>query len=1039
MKKPFSIIIIFIALAILGVSLIVRLPLRLMPSNDLPSVSVSFTMKNASSRIVESEVTAKLEAALARINGVKSIISKSGNGHGFISIDFDKYADMNKIRFETSAVIRQIWNQLPEGVSYPTINSSKVNNDADGPIITYGVSSSLSSDEILKYADKKIRQQLGKIGGVKNVKFYGGTNKVLNLTYDKEKLENIGTSHNDIIEALSQQNNSLHSGLGIMGNGNRVPISIKSNKVSIYETTIKIDSENGDKFHNILKLPYIADINLTKQEPDNILRINGLNTIYCSIYARESANHIETANQIKDCMSRLDLPEDFTLHLLGDSTSFISSELNNIYFRTALTLLILMLFLAFVTRNARYIIIIIISLLLTLCISIVFYYICGIEIQIYSLAGIMISLNLITDNIIVMSDHYRRHRNITTFTAVLAATLTTIGALGIVFLMEDEIRLNLQDFVLVVITNLSVSLASSLWLVPALIKVIGLKSYIHSSSKKTLLRQVPIFKYYSRYIQWGINYRSLVLILSLLAFGLPTFMIPSRIAGWDYYNDTIGSKTFQTEIKPWIDNFLGGTWNLFYNSVFYESYLIREQKEPIIVINASLPQGATMSQMDQLIKKMENFLSQFNKIKQFRTDINSPLRATITVSFTEKIAKSGFPSQLKSELISKALSIGGGTWTVYGIENNIFNNSVEERAGTFQAKLFGYNYDELESIAGKMRTRLLGYKRVKDISINSDFSSVKNNNQEFQFIPDHFAMANMEISAMQLFTSLESLFGKNLQFNSTTGSTEIITFSSSQGKTYDLWAMMNVPVIIGNKSIKLSDIGTFETMSVPNDIVKENQQYQLCLQFDYIGSSRQGEKVLDSVIKEIRDEIPMGYSIYTREDLWKWKNISNSNYWLILIILTIIYFISAILFNSLRDPLIILITIPISFIGVFLIFHLTGTNFDRGGWASLVLLSGITVNASIYLINEFKRMVSLNIVKRRNLIKTYLEAFRMKIIPILLTVLSTVLGFIPFLIGSEGGEAFWYPLAIGTIGGLTASLFAIIFVLPIFIIPKAES
>ena len=151
--------------------------------------------------------------------------------------------------------------------------------------------------------------------------------------------------------------------------------------------------------------------------------------------------------------------------------------------------------------------------------------------------------------------------------------------------------------------------------------------------------------------------------------------------------------------------------------------------------------------------------------------------------------------------------------------------------------------------------------------------------------------------------------------------------------------------------------------------------------------------------------------------------------------IAIIFFTTGILFNSLKQPLAIIFVIPISYIGVFLTFYLFGLNFDQGGFASFVLLCGITVNASIYILNEYN-----SIRKRYPLlsdVQAYTKAWNSKIIPIFLTVVSTILGFIPFLIG-QGKEAFWFPLAAGTIGGLIASILGIFMFLPIFSLKKQK-
>ena len=147
----------------------------------------------------------------------------------------------------------------------------------------------------------------------------------------------------------------------------------------------------------------------------------------------------------------------------------------------------------------------------------------------------------------------------------------------------------------------------------------------------------------------------------------------------------------------------------------------------------------------------------------------------------------------------------------------------------------------------------------------------------------------------------------------------------------------------------------------------------------------------------------------------------------------IIFFTCSILFESLRQPLVIISLIPISFIGTFLTFYFSGVNFGTGGFASLVLLSGLVVNAAIYVINEYNGFVNRNLgrLNRINPVRLYVKAYNHKIIAVLLTIISTVLGLIPFLIDGPKAEEFWFSFAIGTIGGLLFSIIALVFFMPI--------
>lgn len=965
-------------------------------------------MQEASARVVESEVTSKLEGILARIRGVKEIKSTSSNGSGSITIGFDKHTNMQQARFEVSANIRQTWQELPDGVSYPVVTEVRTIDRSAEPILTYIVNAPGTDLAIKQFAEEKIRPAVGPLPGVNRVSIDGAMPMEWRLIYNSSQLRSLGLTPEDITSALLEQRASQFLGMTMTNNGEWLTVSSTLNDNRDFDISgIYVTTPDSV----ILSLDQLVKAKHIEARPTGYFRINGLNTIHCTIYADDAANQLELAGIIKSTINNIALTQDYSIILSNDATEKISTELDKIYFRTGLTLVILLLFVALVSMNLRYMLVIALSVVFTLCVSMIFYWLLDIEIQLYSLAGITISLNLIIDNIIVTGDHYRRLHNRRMFTSVLTATLTTIGALSIVLFLDEDLRLNLQDFVAVVFINLSVSLAASLWLVPALIDRIGLRLPSQSHRYRRLRLLARFNRLYTAYIRVGHLRRWIILPTAMLAFGFPVFMIPKEICP-DTYNEAF---------RPWVDRIFGGTLRLFVDKVHKGGYFNRNDSEPTLEISATLPNGATLDQMNTLVKKMEMFLSDFEGISQFRTDIYSPRQAYISVSFTRDGVRHGLPYRLKTEVIGKALTLGSGNWTVYGLEDMGFSNAVTMSGGSFRVKLTGFNYDELEAIAERFRRKLLTHRRIKEVNISPEFSWHKDDYTEFYLDIDRDAMARQGVGVGELYDALSPVFGRDLYCGTTAVNAERIFLSSRQSDEYDVWGMMNNPFTAGRKRFKLSDFASVAQTTAPRSVVKENQQYILCIQYDYIGPYSQGYKLLEKDIEEFRPTLPLGYTIEDMQQSHNWWNSSPSEYWLLFIAVAIIFLIIAIFFNSLRQPLEIILTIPLSFIGVFLAFYLTGMSFDQGGFASFVLLTGITVNAAIYLISEYKRTGN------------YIRAFNAKIIPIFLTVVSTILGFIPFMVGPDAPEPFWFPLALGTIGGLATSIPTIILLLPLMI------
>ena len=1050
--SSFTLIVTFVCLSLIGVVLVPLLPVKLAPSRTLPGLTVSFSMPGNSSRVIEAEVTSKLEAMMARVKGIRKVNSTSDNGSGSISLELDKHADIDVTRFEVSTIIRQTWPQLSEGVSYPQISTRRSDDKASRPFITYTLNAPANPILIQQYAEENIKPVLGQLKGIYKVELNGATPMEWQLEYDSDQLSRLGITLQAVQRAINRHYEKEFLGICSIEKGAegrewiRLVRTSTEKEMEFEPGAIQLQAEDG----TMVTLDKLIKVRHVEERPQSYYRINGLNSVYLYITAEETANQLNLSGEVKHLMGELQqkMPPGYEVHISYDATEYIQKELDKIYFRTGLTVLILLLFVALITRNLRYLFLIVTSLAVNISVAVILYYAFGLEMQLYSLAGITISLNLVIDNTIVMTDHILHRRNLKAFVSVLAATLTTIGALVIIFFLDEKIRLNLQDFAAVVIINLAVSLFVALFFVPSMIDKIGLEKKKRRKRRRFLLR--PTFMkrltvYFTRFYQGVIYYlcrfRVIACLLLLLGFGLPVFMLPEKMEGegkWvEYYNKVFDNPTFKDKVKPVINKALGGSLRLFAEKVYEGSYFNRDEGEVVLSVYATLPNGSTLEQMNVLIKRMETYLSDFKEIRQFQTYIYNARQANIQIYFTKENQRSGFPYTLKANIISKALTLGGGSWSVYGLQDQGFSNDVRESAGSFRVKLYGYNYDELSYWTEQLKEKLLLHRRIKEVTVNSEFSWWKDDYSEFYLDLDRLRMAKEHITATQLFAALRPVFGRdiycgNVLFDS---QTEQLKLSSVQGQRYDVWGLVNIPFFIDGRSYKLADFATVRKGQSPQKVAKENQQYRLCLQYEYIGSSEQGKKLLKKDLEEFNKILPMGYTAENEQDYWSWNKKDNKQYALLLIVIAIIFFTTAILFNSLKQPLAIIFVIPISYIGVFLTFYLFGLNFDQGGFASFVLLCGITVNASIYILNEYNA-----IRKRYPLllpVRAFTKAWNSKILPIFLTVVSTILGFIPFMVG-DGKEAYWFPLAAGTIGGVGMSILGIFLFLPIFSLKKQK-
>ena len=441
-----------------------------------------------------------------------------------------------------------------------------------------------------------------------------------------------------------------------------------------------------------------------------------------------------------------------------------------------------------------------------------------------------------------------------------------------------------------------------------------------------------------------------------------------------------------------------------------------------------MPLGGTAAELNEKVVILENFLSDFKEIKRFETRVDWS-GAEIGVEFKDEYQHTSFPYLLENKVIGKVISIGGADWSTYGVSERGFSNSLNLQYRANQIEIAGYNYDRLYRIAEEMCEVMRQNSRVVDLTIETPGHENQEDEFYMKYSKEQMALYGFDIHTAHS-TLREILSGYDIQRYQDAHMSADMYLKSSEKDKFDLWHLQNAYLKVNGTDTKLSDFMQIERREAKNCIPKRNQEYVLRLAFNVLGSYTYTSKYIEKITKEFNSKMPVGYRCLNAS--YGWYEDSGTQYWLILLIVVIIFFICAILFESFRLPLVIIMLIPVSFIGTFLTYYFSGVEFGTGGFASLVLLSGLTVNGGIYIINEYQNICSrLGTKQHQNLIRFYVKAYNHKITAVMLTILSTVLGLIPFLIDGKE-EPFWFSFAVGSAGGLLFSVIAIVFVMPIF-------
>ena len=992
MKHAFSILLTMCVLMIVGAALITRLDVSDQPRpRQGRTLTVTFGWNGASAKVLEQEVTSRVEGVVGMVNGVASVSSESNFGHGRVEIRLKPEASVSSVKFEVASLLRQLRDKLPPGVSYPQLAGGEVvirsSGDYDQPILTYHVNVDMPDREIRKLVERQVKPYLMRVDGVRTVDVSGGSDLEMEVAYDADLLSNYGITAGDLADAIR----SYLGRENVAGDAYRHDSDGHLSRITLF---LKVD---GDKIdfesipvvtvgEKIIYLNNLATCSFKEKVPHFFYRVNGMNTVYLTVYAEENVNINKVAAQVKTIIDDSGEINGRSLYFTCDTDRAKErfSEFQVLIRRSAISLVILLLFVFLCKRDWKYLFIVAVSLLANLLLAVICYDLFDMRLEPFSMAGVTISLGLIIDSTIVMVDHYSYHRNHRAFTGIMAAMLTTIGSLIIVFWLPDSMKDSLYDFAWMIIVNLAVALLVSALFVPALVTRMN-----YSCRKAGRPRNLRII------LLWNRFYRGYMRVAQHRILRWPIMLAFFGLFGW--------------------------TLCLFLDTV-NKSHYEREKREVKLYISGKMPVGGTAAQLNEKVLDVEAFLSTFKEIKHFESYVSDG-GAQMMVEFTDEAQNSSFPYKLENKTIGKLVSIGGADWATHGVSERGFSNSLNLQYRSQQIVIAGYDYDQLYRYAEIMQKKMKENPRVVDLVIRN--VGEEEQEQELYMEYDREKLTAYGMNVNEMYGRMASILSE--YYVGRKGNTDIV-LRPHQYNSFDQWQMENSFLKLQDREVRLSDFMNISQREAKKSIKRENQEYVITLAFNVLGSYNYTYNIVRRYMEEFDAMMPVGFRCLQNE--YRFDEEENQQYLLLGLVAIIIFFICSIVFESLYKALVIILLIPISMVGAFLVYHFGGVEFGLGGFAALVLLSGLTVNAGIYIVCEYRSLQAATprVLPR----KIYIRAYNHKIMAVFLTVISTILGLVPFLIdGSEG--AFWFSFAVGSIGGLLFSIVALVFVMPLFL------
>jgi len=450
-------------------------------------------------------------------------------------------------------------------------------------------------------------------------------------------------------------------------------------------------------------------------------------------------------------------------------------------------------------------------------------------------------------------------------------------------------------------------------------------------------------------------------------------------------------------------------------------------QETYISINIRLPRGSDLPRTDELTRYFEERLKGMPEVEQFVSQVRGTY-AFIRVTFAEELENTDVPVAIKEQLTAYSLGYSGAEVRVYGYGPSFYGGGGSPP--NYGITVLGYNYEKVREIAEDLGGRLRRLARVTDVDTNASGAWYQADRAtEFVVTLRRAALARYDMSVEDFVRRMNAAVAGQTQDATLKIQGEDVRFEVKleDARRMDVVELRETLVTGPDGTvIRVGDVVDVQPKELLARIRREDQQYERRVAYEFRGPRRLGDAYYDAVVDAT--DLPPGYTIEQADD-WRWTDEQRGQIYMVLAVsLLLVYMVTSALFESLRQPLCVLLTVPMALIGVFLMFFYTGASFTREAYVGVIMMGGIVVNNAILLVdhvNQVRRETSLPLSEA--ILRGTIERVR----PILMTTTTTVLGLLPLVLFSDSADAnIWNALAFTLMGGLLSSTLFVLTITP---------
>ncbi len=992
-NRPVLASVVSIVIVLFGIIGFTYLGVREYPSVDPPVVTVSTSYVGANSAVIETQITEPLEAQINGIDGIKNITSSSSDGQSRITVEFELGVDMdnaaNDVRDRVSRAIRY----LPPDADPPII--SKADADAENILTVTVQSTKRDLLELTDIANNIVKERLQTIQGVSMINIWGEKRYAMRLYLDPRKLAAFNVTPSDIRNALTRENVELPTGI-----------------IEGYQTTLSIRTlgrlETPEEFNNLI-IRYINDVPVRVKDvgkadyaPENertLLRGNGLiPMVGVALTPQPGANYINIADEAYKRVDQLrkELPEDVTLNYADDLTISIRKAITEVEETILLSFFLVVLVIFIFLRNWRTTLIPIIAIPISLIGTFFVMYIFGFTINILTLLGVVLATGIVVDDAIVVMENiyskiehgmdnfnagYTGSKEI--FFAIISTTITLVAVfMPIVFLQGITGRL-FREFGVVVAAAVLISAIVSLTLTPMMSTRLLSRTQKEGRVMAAIGKGINwVSDYYGKSLQAFINRRWLAFVVmgvSLIIIFLVGSQIPSELAPLEDKSRLRISVTAPegTSFEA-IDEYL-------YELTSYVDTL--PEKKAMIALSA-FGSGATNRGFINLL------LTQPNERERSQEQLAQQISAFVR---TKTFAQS-YVTQDQTIRAGR----GGGLPVQFVVQ--------------------APNFEKLKQVVPEFLARAQADERFQVVDVNLKF-----NKPELVIEIDRDKARASGVTVRDIADALQLYFsGQRYGFFIRNGKQYYVIGQADRPYRDDPDDLKSIYVRSSNGN--LVDLGSLIKTS-EQSIPPQRYRYNRYISATFSASPAdgytlgQGIDAMREISKEVLDE---SFSTTLTGISQQFEESSNSLYFAFLLALVLVYLVLAAQFESFRDPLIIMFTVPLALAGALLSLWLLGHTLNIFSQIGIIVLVGIVTKNGI-LIVEFANQKKIAGMNKFDAV-TYASKQRLR--PILMTSLATIFGTLPIALALGAASTSRIPMGVTIIGGLLFALILTLYVIP---------